>query len=170
MACCYKASFIKDSTKLRGEQQSMQCNRCNTCVDRLQYSYELNEGYTDGHSIVYFGVSSSEVAVTVGGSATAAAAPSANATGSVSIKQGSPLVKMFRPIPSDEEHGWIDDPSTGYAKYFPTGPDGDYASYCTKCFEYYHNIRFCSAATSLKGYAYIINSEVELNPICVGTS
>ena len=170
MACCYKASFIKDSMKLRGKDQSMQCNGCNVCVDRLQYSYELNEGYTDGHSVVYYGVSSSEVSVTVGASATAAAAPSGTATGSVSIKQGSPLVKMFKPIPSAEEHEWIADPSTGYAKYFPIGPDGEYGSYCTWCFEYYHNKRFRSAATSLKGYAYIINSECELNPISVGTS
>ena len=170
MACCIKSSFIRESTKLRGSEQSLQCNYCQTCVDRLQYSNELNEGYTDGHCIVYFSVSSSEVSVMVGASANAAAAPSANATGSLTVKPGSPLVKMFKPIPSADEHDLINDPSSGYANYFPTSPDGDYVPYCTWCFEYCHNKRFCSAATSLKGFAYIIISDYELNPISVGTS
>ena len=90
-------------------------------------------------------------------------------------EQGTPypklvMVKMFKPIPSADEHDLINDPSTGYANYFPTSPDGDYAPYCTWCFEYYHNKRFRSTATSLKGFAYIINSDYELNPISVGTS
>ena len=163
MACCIKASFVKDSDKLGRADQSLSCVYCHVCVDRLQYSYELNVGHTDGHCIVYYSVSSSEITCGVGAGFTGSAAPSGTATGSISIKQGTPLVKMFLPIPSEEEAHWIADPSQDYARWFPKN-----GTYCTKCFEKCHNYRFQSAVVSLKGYAAIINSAYELNPASVG--
>ena len=64
-------------------------------------------------------------------SMTVSTATPANIAGSVWIKPGTSPVKVFEPIPLAEYDDLINDPSTAYANYFPTSPDGEYSSYCT---------------------------------------
>ena len=161
MFCCMSPKFIRDSERLGEQDRSKSCVECQLCIDRLDRSHEINVGKTDGHTIAYYSISNSEITVNIG-------AGVSDATGSVSIKQGTPLVKMFEPIPSEEESNWMESgngrwSAEDYKRWFQGN-----MSYCTSCFEKVHNSRFRSSAVTLKGNVAIINSDYELNQISVG--
>ena len=128
------------------DAETKKCGMCGIHCDGLEYAGGLNDT-NSSKCYFHYHMSRSTQSYTVGGSLSGgaesgAAKLAAGLSGSVTVQEGTPLVKMFR---VDGEH-----------------------PLCVKCFSVRHSKRFRSAALSLKGKAEIINSDNRLVASTIG--
>ena len=128
------------------DDKTCTCSTCETAVGGLEYVADLCDG-SPTKTYIFYQFSRNEVSTTVsggisGGITAKGPSVSLNAGGKVTIKQGSPMVKMLR--------------LTGQKHQ------------CIACFQKTHPKEFKGVVVSMKGIAYLINSDFTLHPSTCG--